>query len=127
MVVGDRKKHLTCLITLKCKVDESGIPTNFLEDHAAKWCQSICSKPILTIEDFEKNDQLIGNVQKGMNRVNEKATANPHKVQKFTILPKDFSIHGGELGPTLKLKRHWVLKQYEDIIEKMYVDENMQI
>ena len=75
---------------------------------------------ISTIDDFKENAELVENLQKGLNRANEKATANPHKVQKFSILPKDFSIHGGELGPTLKLKRHFVLKQYQNTIENMY-------
>jgi long-subunit acyl-CoA synthetase (AMP-forming) len=31
----------------------------------------------------------------------------------FTILPNDFSIHGGELTPTHKLKRAFTAKKYE--------------
>ena len=120
MVVGDNRKYLTCLLTLKCKVDQNGIPTNLLDESAQIWCRSICSELISTIEEFEENNQLTENLQNGLNRANDKAIANPHKVQKFAILPKDFSIHGGELGPTLKLKRNWVIKQYEGIIEKMY-------
>ena len=120
MVVGDIRKYLTCLITLKCKLDQDGIPTNILDEGAVKWCQKITSNEVSTVDDFKQNSDLIENVQNGLNRANEKATANPHKVQKFSILPKDFSIHGGELGPTLKLKRHFVLKQNQETIEKMY-------
>ena len=60
------------------------------------------------------------NLHNGLNRANDKALSNPHKVQKYAILPRDFSVHGEELGPTLKLKRNFVVKKYKDIIEKMY-------
>ena len=63
---------------------------------------------------------LKDNLQNGLNRANDKALSNPHKVQKYAILPRDFSVHGQELGPTLKLKRNFVMKKYKDIIEKMY-------
>ena len=38
-MIGDKRKYLSCLITLKCKVDEeTGMPTNELEEKAVKWC-----------------------------------------------------------------------------------------
>ena len=46
-------------------------------------------------------------------------------IQKFRILPEDFSIAGGELGPTLKLKRRVVMSKYSDIINEMYEEMNM--
>ena len=58
MVVGDQKKYLTCLITLKCKVDQNGMPTNLLDETAINWCKSICFESILTIEEFQQNNQL---------------------------------------------------------------------
>lgn len=45
---------------------------------------------------------------------------NMFQVQKWAILEKDFSIPGGELGPTLKLKRPIVCKMYKDKIDTFY-------
>merc|ERR1711979_142227 len=45
---------------------------------------------------------------------------NAFKIQKFTILPLNFSEEKNELTPTKKLKRKNVETAYSDIIEKMY-------
>ena len=70
--------------------------------------------------EFKNDPKLINVIQASINNANSKATANPHKVQKFFILPIDLSVAGEELGPTLKLKRHFIIKKYSVEISKMY-------
>jgi long-chain acyl-CoA synthetase len=41
-------------------------------------------------------------------------------VKKFEILPQDLSQEGGELTPTLKVKRNVVAEKYDDEIEALY-------
>lgn len=37
-------------------------------------------------------------IQEGIDRVNKRAPSNAQRIQKWTILGRDFSIMGGELG-----------------------------
>ena len=57
--------------------------------------------------------------QKGVDAVNE-GLSNVERVKKFTILGNDLSIDGGELTPTLKVKRKTVNEKYRDQIEAIY-------
>ena len=45
---------------------------------------------------------------------------NWEQVKKFRLLSAEFSIDGGELTPTLKLKRKVILEKYKQIIESIY-------
>jgi len=43
--------------------------------------------------------------------------SNAAAIKKFMILPVDFSIYGGELTPTLKLKRKFTENLYKNLVE----------
>ena len=43
-------------------------------------------------------------------------------MKKFAILPDDLSQEGGELTPTLKVKRAVVASKYADEIDTLYAD-----
>jgi long-chain acyl-CoA synthetase len=47
------------------------------------------------------------------------------QIKKFILLPEEWSLAGGELTPTLKLKRRELLRKYADEIESLY-DEGRQ-
>ena len=47
--------------------------------------------------------------------------AQYERVRRFSILGSEFSIETGELTPSLKIKRHFVLDKYREIIEGMYL------
>ena len=44
------------------------------------------------------------------------------KVKKITLLAKEFSVEGGEMTPTLKIKRRVIDEKYAAEIEKMYAE-----
>ena len=41
-------------------------------------------------------------------------------VKKIALLEKELSVDGGELTPTMKMKRRVIDTKYKDVIDKMY-------
>ena len=48
--------------------------------------------------------------------------ARYEKVKKIALLEKELTIEGGELTPTLKVKRRVIDDKYRDVIEKLYAE-----
>lgn len=124
MVIGDKKKFLAMLLTLKCCMNQdSGEPEDELTTEAIEFCQKIGSKSVKVSDIVGHKDKLVyAAIQEGVNAVNERSNSNAQKVQKWLILDKDFSVVGGELGPTMKLKRPVVSKMYKEQIDGFYLD-----
>ena len=125
MVVGDRRKFLSCLLTFKVEVDsETMEPKDDLASASKDWCKEVPNCKVTKLQEVltpgEVNGKIMKAIQEGIDRVNGQAVSNAQKVQKWTILPTDFSVPGDELGPTLKLKRHTVCKKYSAYIESLY-------
>ena len=59
----------------------------------------------------------------GLERANTKAVSNVARVKAWRVLPKEFSVEGGELSPSLKLKRFYVAELYKEIIDEMYQEK----
>lgn len=124
MLIGDKRKFLSMLLTIKCQVNpESGAPEDELTPEVVEFCRKLGSNATRVSDIANGRDRVIhAAIQEGINRVNKKATSNAQRIQKWTVLDKDFSIVGGELGPTMKLKRPVVSKMYKDEIETFYRD-----
>lgn len=122
MVIGDKRKFLSCFLTLKVVVDvETGEPSDKLTDVALQFCKSVGSEATTVSEILStKDEKIMKAIQDGVDRANKKAVSRAQKVQKWALLEKDFSIPGGELGPTLKLRRPIVAKMFKDKIDAFY-------
>eukprot|EP00033_Pygsuia_biforma_P006471 GCRY01007254.1.p1 GENE.GCRY01007254.1~~GCRY01007254.1.p1 ORF type:complete len:240 (-),score=75.75 GCRY01007254.1:268-987(-) len=123
MVVGDRRRFLTCLISLQTQVEGDGSPTRTLTRACRKALADLgAGEDIRTVDDVVENAVAMSYIQDGITKYNkEQSISHAQNVQKFRILPYDFSLPGGELTPTMKLKRRVVLQKYQEIIEEMYL------
>jgi long-chain acyl-CoA synthetase len=63
--------------------------------------------------------RVIAAYQQILDRVNE-SLAQFERPKKFALIPEPFTVAGGELTPTLKVKRRVVDKKYSSVIEALY-------
>ena len=122
ILIGDKRKYLTMLVTLKTEINlNTGEPKDIFTEETLRWLKSIGSTAKTVSDIIKTRDPLVyGAIDKAIQNVNSKVISNAHKIQKFQILPHDLSIATGELGPTFKVKRNIVYKMYENLIEDMY-------
>lgn len=75
--------------------------------------------------DFNNNQEIIKNPKvldlfKELVESYNKFFNHVEQIKKFELLPDEWTVDGGELTPTLKLKRKVIMEKYRDAIERIY-------
>jgi len=120
MVIGDKRKFLSILFCLQVEIDPAtGVASNKLTGVALDTSKEIGSSAVTTTEAM-KCDKWKKYLDDGMAAANGKAISRAQKVAKWAMLETDFTEPGGELTPTLKLKRSVAAEKYSSVIEGIY-------
>jgi long-chain-fatty-acid--CoA ligase ACSBG len=121
IVVGDKMKFNSCLVTLKAKGASGELPGG---DELTGPALEV-NTDVKTVSAAIEDSQFQAYIEIGIKAVNKDPLACPSnaaKIQKFRILPRDFSIETGEFTSTLKLKRAATAQIWQDTINTMYKD-----
>ena len=104
MVVGDGQPFIAALIT----IDPEALPT---------WASAHGKTG--GIDELASDPDLIAEIQKAVDDAN-KAVSQAEAIRKFSILPDAWTEEGGQLTPSLKLKRNVVMREFKDEIDALY-------
>jgi long-chain acyl-CoA synthetase len=106
MVVGDKQPYVAALVTL----DAEALPAWL----AAK------GKPADTpISALTSDPDVLAEIQGAVDEAN-KAVSHAESVRAFEVLPVDWTEAGGQLTPSLKLKRSVVMAEFGDQVAALY-------
>jgi long-chain acyl-CoA synthetase len=105
VLIGDRRKFLSALL----------VP-NF--DRLETWAREN-GVSFRSPDDLVRNPKVRALYQQTIDIVNGDEPSE-RRIRTFALVPKDFTIEGGELTPTLKVKRRVIVSKYGDLIDKMY-------
>ena len=105
MVIGEAEKHPAAFIQpdfefLRGWAERKGIPYS-------------------TDAEMVKHDRIEERIQREVDEKNQ-GFGSWEQIKKFELTGQAWSIDGGELTPTLKLKRRKILSKYADQYEKIY-------
>jgi long-chain acyl-CoA synthetase len=107
ILFGDKQSIVTALVVplferVKGWVKERGINASSIKD---KELAQLAAVKHLIQEEIER---LSGHL------------ANFEKIHRFSLIDHELTLEGGEMTPTLKVKRRVVMEKYRDLIEAMY-------
>ncbi len=113
VVVGDRQPYLSALIVL----DPEALPA--LEEASGL-------SGLADVATAASNADVKRFIEEQMQKVCNSKVARYQTIKKIQILPTVFSVDGGELTPTLKVKRNVVNDKYAKEIAAFYAGGTLQ-
>ena len=107
LVVGEQRPFIAALVTL----DEEALP---------KWAEHHGLPASISLEDAVGNATVRAAVQAAVDKANL-SVSQAEAIKSFRIVASDFTESSGHLTPSLKVKRAQVLKDFEDVVDEMYL------
>lgn len=107
MVVGDGKKFVSALI----------VPSF---PNLKTWCEKNGIE-LVGNNVAVKNEKIIEMIQQVVDDMNTNF-GHTEQIKKFVLIPDEWTIQGGQLTPTMKLKRKVIIERYKNLIDAMYSD-----
>jgi long-chain acyl-CoA synthetase len=105
VLVGEGRTYLCALLTLDPDAAGRFAEANQIEG-----------------QELHKHPAVLASIQSEIDELVNPQFARVEQVRKFTLLERPFSIEGGEMTPTLKLKRKVICDMHLDEIEEMYAN-----
>lgn len=107
LVIGEGQKFAAALIY-----------PNF--EHLKSWC-NIKNIPYTNDVEMVKNKDVIMRFRKEIDKYNA-SLGDYEQVKKFEIIAKEWTIESGEMTASLKPRRSKIMKNYSDLIDKIYAE-----
>ncbi len=105
VVIGDKRKYLTCLILIDQENVEKHAQDNDIPyTHYASLCRAKEITELIWEETVKVNQQF----------------ARVEQIKKIRLIDQLLTAEDDELTPTMKLKRNFVNEKYKDLIASMY-------
>ena len=111
LAIGDRRHFISMLLTL----DEEMLPT-WLKNHEL---------PEMSVAEAREHPKVREHIQMAIDRTNQKVS-RAESIRKFHILDEDFTVDNGYLTPSMKVRRNAVVRDFTDVIERIYADSAPQ-
>ena len=124
LVVGDGRKYLAALISLKNVAGPDGSPSDKLTPDGLGIIKKLGSEA-KSVTEAVGCPKVRALVDKVIANVNSKSTSRAQQIRKWRFLTRDFSIAEGDLTPTMKVKRKVVAEKYRLEIEALYSDPKL--
>jgi len=106
IVFGDRKPYLVALLTANIER-----LINLARDEKVDYIDT---------EELVHHNKIKELYASRINDINRDLPSY-ETIKYFAILPGDFSIEGGELTPTLKMKRKIIYEKYKELVDDLYL------
>jgi long-chain acyl-CoA synthetase len=108
VLIGNGRKHVAALV----------VPNR---EHVETWARAN-ERPVDDYEALLADPKLLAAIRAEVARLTPHL-ADYEKVKGVALLPDEFTIDGGELTPTLKVRRRYVEEKYRDRIDALYRNE----
>jgi long-chain acyl-CoA synthetase len=104
VVYGDNRPYLVALLTLD-------------PDEAAALAERIGAEP--DVPGLARDERVLAELVRDVELVNSRF-ARIEQVKRFAVAERDLTQEGGELTPTMKVKRAVVYREYADVFDSLY-------
>ena len=120
VVVGDKRKFLSCLISLKTEVNPlTGEPSDKLLSTVVEAIKKEGGSAT-TLQEARNDEAVKKMVEAAIEGYNKVAISRAQEVRKWYLMERDLSLSHGEQTATLKLKRNVVHDHYKKEIDSLY-------
>lgn len=106
VVVGDRQPFLCALVTL--------------DPEALDRLAEAAGVPKAPMDELAANKKVRAYLEQKIESECNRKVARYQTIKKIEILPREFSVDGGELTATMKIKRNVIAQKHADVIARFY-------
>jgi len=106
-VVGDLRHYITALI-----VPAREALAEYARNHGISY---------QSFEELVRKPEIVALYDEKIAAFN-RSLARFEQIRKFTLLPRPFTVEGGEITPTLKVRRQRIIEKYREVLDAMYAD-----